>query len=236
MDKEQIIARCVEACLELEGALRVLAERDDCAEAESLVERCRLQLDTLLDTLLDSQAPEYDVTPVYETTVEPAAEVFLEATDESTAPVVVPAVESEAEPSQTEGADEEAPSDETAEEQPAAGKPRTATDVTINDAYAAMDDEAAPVRPNELRVDEMLSRRGARELRRAFTLNDKFRFRRELFGNDDTLFGETLSVLDSMSDIGEATEYVRDNLGLDPDNEHVADFLSIVANHYAAVD
>ena len=180
MDKEQIIARCVEACLELEGALRVLAERDDCAEAESLVERCRLQLDTLLDTLLDSQAPEYDVTPVYETTVEPAAEVFLEATDESTAPVVVPAVESEAEPSQTEGADEEAPSDETAEEQPAAGKPRTATDVTINDAYAAMDDEAAPVRPNELRVDEMLSRRGARELRRAFTLNDKFRFRREL--------------------------------------------------------
>ena len=213
MDKEQIIARCVEACLELEGALRVLAERDDCAEAESLVERCRLQLDTLLDTLLDSQAPEYDVTPVYETTVEPAAEVFLEATDESTAPVVVPAVESEAEPSQTEGADEEAPSDETAEEQPAAGKPRTATDVTINDAYAAMDDEAAPVRPN-----------------------DKFRFRRELFGNDDALFGETLSVLDSMSDIGEATEYVRDNLGLDPDNEHVADFLSIVANHYAAVD
>lgn len=90
-------------------------------------------------------------------------------------------------------------------------------------------------RPYDLRVDEMLSRREARQLRKAFTLNDKFKFRRELFDNDNVLFGETIDMIEAMKDIDEAVVYVRDDLGWDMDNEYVKDFMAVVANHFAEV-
>lgn len=85
----------------------------------------------------------------------------------------------------------------------------------------------------DLRLDEVLSRREARQLRKAFTLNDKFRFRRELFNGDDEAFGRTLDMLQAMNGMDEATRYMYDDLGWDPENEHVADFVMIVKNHFS---
>lgn len=97
--------------------------------------------------------------------------------------------------------------------------------------------EAEPKREraDEIKVDELLSRREARDLRRAFTLNDKFRFRRELFGSNDALFGQVLTRLSELEDMPEAESYLYDYLGLDPDNDDVKDFVAIVANHFAAI-
>jgi hypothetical protein len=94
-------------------------------------------------------------------------------------------------------------------------------------------DEIAASRQNEMRVDEMLTRREARDLRKAFTLNDKFRFRRELFANNDAMFGETLNLLSAMKNTEEAVEYMRDDLGWDMDSDEVKDFVNIVNNHFA---
>lgn len=88
---------------------------------------------------------------------------------------------------------------------------------------------------NELRVDEMLSRREARSLRRAFTINDKFRFRRELFGNDDKLFGNTIDMIEALKNMDDAIVYMRDDLGWNLDDDNVKDFAAIVANHFAEV-
>lgn len=85
----------------------------------------------------------------------------------------------------------------------------------------------------DLRLDEVLSRREARQLRKVFTLNDKFRFRRELFNGDDEAFGRTLDMLQAMNGMDEATRYMYDDLGWDPENEHVADFVLIVKNHFS---
>lgn len=87
----------------------------------------------------------------------------------------------------------------------------------------------------DLRVDQMLSRKEARELRKAFTINDKFRFRRELFGNNDAEFADTLNTINAMHDADEAIEYLRDDKGWDLDNEDVKDFISIVTNHFASL-
>lgn len=84
----------------------------------------------------------------------------------------------------------------------------------------------------QLRVDEMLTKREARDLRKAFTLNDKFRFRRELFCNNDPLFISTLNILSSMKTLDEAERYLTDNMGWDPESEDVKDFVAIIANHY----
>lgn len=93
--------------------------------------------------------------------------------------------------------------------------------------------DAIGSRQNEIRVDEMISRREARDLRKAFTINDKFRFRRELFSNDDKEFGRTLDMIEAMGDFDEACEYLREDLGWDMDNDDVKDFLSTVRNHFA---
>jgi nicotinic acid phosphoribosyltransferase len=81
----------------------------------------------------------------------------------------------------------------------------------------------------------MLTRREARDIRKAFTLNDKFRFRRELFANNDAQFAETLNLLSAMQNLDEAIEYLRDDLGWDMDNDDVKDFVNIVNNHFASV-
>ncbi|MDE5694002.1 MAG: hypothetical protein K2I09_08835 [Duncaniella sp.] len=81
-------------------------------------------------------------------------------------------------------------------------------------------------------LEEKLARERARDIFRAFTLNDKFRFRRELFRNSQDEFDETLNVISQMSSITEAEEYIFDDLCWDPDNEDVKAFMDVVAKHF----
>lgn len=83
-----------------------------------------------------------------------------------------------------------------------------------------------------LRLDDELCRREASDLRRIFTLNDKFRFRRELFCNNDPLFIKTLQTLNAMQTYDDALKYLYNNLGWDSENEDVKDFCAIIAPHW----
>lgn len=92
---------------------------------------------------------------------------------------------------------------------------------------------AAGEKPAEpMTVDEMHLRRECRDLRKAFTLNDKFLFRRELFGGSEQEFYDTIDLLTAMSSLDEAREYLFDDLQWDPENEVVKDFMDIVTNHF----
>ncbi len=81
-------------------------------------------------------------------------------------------------------------------------------------------------------VDELVARHECRDLRKAFTLNDKFLFRRELFGGSDQELSDTIDLLTAMHSLDEAREYLLDDLQWDPDNDVVKDFLDIVTNHF----
>lgn len=61
-----------------------------------------------------------------------------------------------------------------------------------------------------------------------FTLNDKFRFRRELFGNSDIDMNEALDVVDAMTSREEVEDYFYNDMCWDPNNEDVKDFIRIV--------
>ena len=82
-----------------------------------------------------------------------------------------------------------------------------------------------------MRVDEKLQRAMARELRRAFSLNDRFRFRRELFRGNDALMDDALRRIEGMTSYAEAERYFLQDLGWDADDATAADFLAIVRNH-----
>ncbi len=88
-----------------------------------------------------------------------------------------------------------------------------------------------PAPEETIRVDEKLQRAMARELRRAFSLNDRFRFRRELFRGNDALMDDALRRIEGMTSYAEAERYFLQDLGWDADDATAADFLSIVRNH-----
>lgn len=87
-----------------------------------------------------------------------------------------------------------------------------------------------------IRLDEKLARDSARDLRRAFTLNDRFRFRRELFGNSENRLVEAIDIIDAMNSLDEAEEYFYGDLGWDRESDDVKDFMAIVANHFNSVE
>lgn len=95
--------------------------------------------------------------------------------------------------------------------------------------------EPAPARrepaDQPMRVDEKLQRTLSRDLRRAFSLNDRFRFRRELFHGNDALMDDALRRVEGMSAYAEAEHYFVNDLGWDADNPDAADFLTIIRNH-----
>ena len=82
------------------------------------------------------------------------------------------------------------------------------------------------------RVDEMLARREAMNLKKIFTLNDKFRFRRALFNQDDNFFGQVLEELATLPTYADACGHVVDKYSWRLDNPDVEDFLSIIKPHY----
>ena len=230
---EHNISRMTQLTAEIEGLLYVIEKRDNSALREQLNEKYA-EFRNLMDTFLATEAPAVvNDAPALETDKEDEAET-AEVTPEVDADTE--AIEADEEETGTTVQQEEETLEAIDNEEPEVPvvqiiEPETDNTVqqpkistTINDILSG--------RPGELRVDEMLSRREARNLRKAFTLNDKFRFRRELFGNNDELFGQTLDTLQQMSSYQQAVEYLEHNMGWDVKNEDVADFLSIIKNHF----
>lgn len=79
---------------------------------------------------------------------------------------------------------------------------------------------------------QSMSSPSSNDIRKEFTINDKFRFRRELFGNSDTEMTDTLNLISAMSNIGEVEEYFYHDMEWEKDNEEVLDFMSIIANYF----
>lgn len=81
-------------------------------------------------------------------------------------------------------------------------------------------------------LDERLARERARDIYKAFTLNDKFRYRRELFHDSESEFDDTLAIISEMSSFGEAEEYFYEDLCWNPDNDDVKAFMDTVRRHF----
>lgn len=69
------------------------------------------------------------------------------------------------------------------------------------------------------------------DLRKAFTINDRFRFRRELFGGDDKAMMDVIARLSESQTFADAQAYL-DTLAWDADNEAVGEFKEIVSTFF----
>ncbi|MDE6371103.1 MAG: hypothetical protein K2K92_06405 [Duncaniella sp.] len=96
----------------------------------------------------------------------------------------------------------------------------------------AREDRPATSQSSAVTLDEKLARDRAKDIYKAFTLNDKFRFRRELFRDSQQEFDEALDIIAQMNTIEEAEEYIYDDLCWDPESEAVKEFMEVVARHF----
>lgn len=193
---------------EIEGLLMLHINRGDEASAEMsdlLVRKAR----QLAEGLEESAAPDLDIVPEAAVAVEESAPVPAPAP--IPAPVAAPVSEV---PAEAEEPAAEAEAEEVAES------------ARFEEA------EDAGEEPAVLTLDEKLARERAADISKAFTLNDRFRFCRELFRNSNDEFKETLEVIGTMSDMEEAEEYFYNDLCWDPEKEEVKEFMAIVAKHF----
>ena len=174
----------------------------------------------------DTAAADEEPQPEPEVTVEvdDEAEVVVEVVPEPE-PAEQPEAEPQPEPEpEPESIEEEATAQEAAD---AESEPEIAADaepVTADD-FTTVDDE--PVR-----LDEALQRNMVKDLHHAFSLNDRFRYRRELFGNSDQVMEETLNHIESMATFDEAENYFYNDLEWEYDSPEVADFMVIIKNYF----
>ena len=83
-----------------------------------------------------------------------------------------------------------------------------------------------------LRVDEKLQRKLSKDIRKAFSVNDRFRFQRELFAGSANAMNTAIEHIEIMRSYGNAELYFYSQLNWDRENEVVQDFMEIVRNHF----
>lgn len=83
-----------------------------------------------------------------------------------------------------------------------------------------------------LRVDEKLQRNLSKDIRKAFSINDRFRFQRELFAGSANAMDTAIEHIEVMTSYGNAELYFYSQLNWDRENEVVKDFMTIVRNHF----
>jgi len=70
------------------------------------------------------------------------------------------------------------------------------------------------------------------DIRKAFTLNDNYKFRRQLFGNSQESYADALSRIELMKSTGEAEDYFNHVLEWDADDPVVREFMTIVSAYF----
>lgn len=101
----------------------------------------------------------------------------------------------------------------------------------FNSFYALEDDEderPALRQPRGERRQECKSKRG----KPVFSLNDRFLFLRELFGGDAVAFNRALERIAASEEYEEASLYLENECGLNPEGETAAQFLEVIEAYF----
>lgn len=174
-----------------------------------------------VDEPLVIDAPQETPLPVEEPVTQEELSIAVESTaqEESTAPEILPAQEELPVPEETaitpaaKTTPTEAPKATPSFTEPTVKEPKTEEPI--------------------IRLDEKLARETSKDLKKAFSLNDRFRFRRELFSNNENNFTDAINMIEAMSSYDEAQDYFYNDLQWDKNSPEVQDFMAIVEHHFA---
>ena len=173
---------------------------------------------------------------------EPDDDITVEFVDDEDAPSADEPVEAEssapvaAEPESVVAPEPSVVQSEPAPEPTPVDEPEPVEAPTLAPEEVEPEAEAEEFEPDPddqpLTLDEALQRDMTKDLRQAFSLNDRYRYRRELFGNSDSVMNETLNLIEAMHSFDEAEDYFYNDLQWEHDSPEVADFMVIIKNHF----
>lgn len=86
--------------------------------------------------------------------------------------------------------------------------------------------------PQPQRVDEVLSQRKAENLSKAFTINDKYRFGRDLYYSNNELMNEQIKAAQDFSNYQQAYDLFVVGNKWNPENPIVQEFMAIISRHF----
>lgn len=81
-------------------------------------------------------------------------------------------------------------------------------------------------------LHDVLEKKSLSDFRKAFSLNDRFRFRRELFHGDEKAMNKVISALNDIDSLQESLEYVKSTLHWNMDEETVKDFVGLLDKRF----
>jgi hypothetical protein len=84
----------------------------------------------------------------------------------------------------------------------------------------------------ETSLNDKMEKAKLTDLRKAFTLNDRFRFCRELFGGDEQQMNRVISELNETASYGQALVLLKNVTDWDFENDSVIDFLKLVERRF----
>lgn len=90
----------------------------------------------------------------------------------------------------------------------------------------------APVEEVEMPVSSEAAGESPTQPVPSFCLNDKFRFRRAIFGGNKEEFDTVMNHLATLDDYEEAENFLLYDMDLDVEDPDVADFMEIIRNYY----
>ena len=230
-DMNQKLQQLLSQVYELEGLLHVAANR---GEAEPYVTELIKQKISVIADGAEQLAVEDPKPAAPEAPAAPAASPLIPIVDINEEPEIPDVPDDIEEPEEPEEFPEEPEEPEEFPEDPEDPE-ETEYDVQDDSDYSdhseySDDDDSGDSAPQ--RLGDRLERDLSRDLRRAFTLNDRFRFRRELFENSDVQMNETLDLVDTMTSFEEAEEYFYGDCGWDKESQEVHDFMEIISRHF----
>lgn len=101
---------------------------------------------------------------------------------------------------------------------------------------------AAPVRDNQVlpiaekpsmrSLHDVLEKQNLADFRKAFSVNDHFRFRRELFQGNEALMSQVVMDLNRTTSLQEALDYIGRHFSWDFKEEAVADFMKLLEKRF----
>lgn len=82
-------------------------------------------------------------------------------------------------------------------------------------------------------LNDILEKKNLADFRKAFSLNDRFRFRRELFKGDEEAMNEAIEALNRIPSYEESVAYLSDVLKWDLEDAPVADFIKLLEKRFS---
>lgn len=232
------IAKLLTTVYELEGLLLVVSKHGDDTPPEVIEAlKSKAQAAHELAQLMEWHAG--GSAEATETEAEPKAISELDAEAEATV-IVEPKPDTNEDEVEAESfhmpeaKPEEAKPEETAV--PADDDDTPCDEEDDNEEYCHDDDAEDDDEINEedgIRVDEKLQRSISKDLRKAFSINDRFRFRRELFANSDIEMRDAIDMVECMHSAEEAEDYFYNDLNWEKTSPEVKDFMEIIKKHFA---